>query len=364
MINFGLVILWTTACTSLPDEYKNSTTLTAKDLVDGRIILGRPIIPDDFPDIDVMALSEEMEVFLQENVLRANGLDSRARLLSKALFDEDKLNLQYDATQTFTAQEVFERSSANCLGFSLLYTALARRIGLVTNFQEVFKIPEWDSINDEIYIQSRHINIHLEIYKVGIYDVDIDRIALNRSIDKKELSENHVVGLYYGNIASELLMKENFEEAFKYYAKAMELAPLDGDLWTNLGVLYRRAGFNEYAERAYFQALEVDMRNHAAMNNLSYLYQKTGDASRAKYYAKLAKTSQSKNPYFRYAQAQILMEKMQYEVALDHIQYAINVKKDEVRFYTLQSEIYTRLGKKSKAAKAQLKAQNILSKAL
>ena len=246
----------------------------------------------------------------------------------------------------------------------MLYTAFAKRAGLNTNFQEVFKIPEWDTANDEIYIQSRHVNIHLEIYKIGIYDVDIDRVALNRSIDKKMLEEDHVIGLYYGNIAAELLVEKQYEEAFKYFVKGIELAPRDADLWGNLGVLYRRAGYNDHAEKAYFKALELDMRNSSALSNLTYLYQQTGNSSRVGFYRRLAKTYQAKNPYFRYAQAQIFLERTQYKTALDHIKYAINKKEDEARFYTLKSEIYTLLGNRREASKAMRMAEVVASETL
>jgi hypothetical protein len=93
--------------------------------------------------------------------------------------------------------------------------------------------------------------------------------------------------------------------------------------------------------------------------NLSNLNRHTGNKNRSDYYKRLAKKYQSKNPYFRYVQAQISLERMQYKNALNHIKNAINKKEDEARFYKLQSEIHTLLGNRREASKAIRSADNI-----
>lgn len=360
LISIGLL----SACNTLPESYKVANTITESELVDGVVFLGRPLADNELPDDKVMEITDEMEAFIQKYVLKANGLESRSRLLTDAIFDEDKLGMFYDPSQTYTARQAFENKVGNCLAFSFLYTALAERLGLDARFQEVEILPEWGEADDETYIESRHINIQLNITGVGQYIVDIDSIGKDQALRSKLLDAQHVEALYYGNVASDLLLEGRYEESFKYFVKGIKLKPSESSLWANFGVLYRRAGFNDHAEKAYFTALEHETRNAAALNNLAYLYKETDNKERAEYYAALAKASQSKNPYFRFSRAKKAMQDYQLDTALRHINYAINKNKLEPRFYKLKSEIHTIRGETREASKALRTAQEMEAETL
>jgi Flp pilus assembly protein TadD len=126
-----------------------------------------------------------------------------------------------------------------------------------------------------------------------------------------------------------------------------------------LGVLYRRIGLNDYAERAHFIALKYDPENHSALNNLAYLYKQTDKPKQAEYFENLSKSFQSKTPYYRYHKAKEAFENNQLSVALDHINYALSKKKKDPRFYLLIGNIYNGLGDYEKAAKALEFAKNL-----
>ena len=99
---------------------------------------------------------------------------------------------------------------------------------------------------------------------MGDLIVDIDQISPEMQLSYTILEENHVIALYYGNVAAEKLLMNNNEEAFKYFVKAIKTKADIPSFWTNLGVLYRRTGNDDYAEKAYFTALKHDKRNQAA----------------------------------------------------------------------------------------------------
>lgn len=346
-------------CKTIPEHYYANNSVTKNEIISGEPLLKKKILPNDLPDNDVMYITDSMEDFLETHILAVKGREAKARLLTNALFDEDKLGMIYNPQKTYTAQEAFENKAGNCLAFAYLYAAFAEKAGLEVEFQEVDIMPEWAEAGDKLYFESRHVNLRLIIPRVGEYIIDIDRVALDREIESKTISKQHAIALYYANIAAEYMAKDKTEEAFKYLIKGISLEPEEASLWSSLGVLYRRNGLNEYAERAYFTALEYNKYDNPTLNNLSYLYKQTGEFEKSEFYKNLSKGYQSRNPYFRYIEAQDAFNKEQYDQALKHINYAISKNKKVSRFYSLQSEIYERLGHLNKAETAQEKAESL-----
>lgn len=347
------------ACKTMPVQFAYNSSISEEDLIGGTEFLGKPIGLDELPEADIMEISPEMEIFLKTYVKNVGGPSRKARALSKSILNKNILGIDYNPRHTFTATEAFEQRQGNCLAFSFLYAALARKIGLDVEFQEVDILPQWDYANDEIYIENRHINVRVDIMGNQDLIVDIDAVSREKQLDYTILDDNHALSLYYGNIGAEYLMSGNHENSFKYFVKAIRTDPGISLFWTNLGVLYRRTGNDNYAEKAYFVALSLDENDQAAMNNLSFLYREAGDDQKADYYGDMVKKYQSRNPYYRYAKAQKAMEEELYKEALDHINSAISKKKKEPRFYKLKSEIYEKLGEHSKASKALRSAQNM-----
>jgi Flp pilus assembly protein TadD len=84
------------------------------------------------------------------------------------------------------------------------------------------------------------------------------------------------LALFYGNVAAEYFLKQDYNNFYKYFVKAIKTDCDESSFWTNLGVLYRRAGLDNYAEKAYFTALSFNPKDKAALNNLSFLYSEQG----------------------------------------------------------------------------------------
>lgn len=357
---FGVVLIGVmSGCKTMPDQFAYSSSLSDKDLIEGTEFLGRPLVDEELPVADIMDVSSEMEIFLKQYVKNVGGHARKARELSKSILNKNILGIEYNPRLTFTAAEAFEQGQGNCLSFSFLYAALARKSGLNVEFQEVHILPQWDYVNDEIYIENRHINVRVDVKGSNDLIVDIDAVSREKQQGYTILDDDHVLALYYGNIGAEYLMNGDNENSFKYFAKAIRTDSEISLNWTNLGVLYRRAGNDKYAEKAYFVALSLNEDDQAALNNLSYLYREAGDDEKADYYGEMVKKYQLRNPYFRFVKAQMAMEEENYKVALDHINYAIRKKKKEPRFYQLKSEIYAMLGEHDKAFNALRSARNI-----
>lgn len=362
---FTFVILGClTACNNIPDQHLYTGNITENQLIDGVTFLGKPISNSDLPEANVMTLTPEMEIFLKDNVLKAKGTRRKAKQLSKAIFHEDLLGLVYDPRMTLTANQAFEFRVANCLAFSYLYSSLAKKAGLKVQFQEVHLLPEWDYSDNEIFVENRHVNIRVDLSGREDLVVDINKATIDNQIDFTLLDDDHVIALYYGNIAAEYLLKGDFEKSYKYSLKAINIDPDEASFWTNLGVLFRRAGHNDLAEKAYFVALSHNAKDKASLNNLSLLYLEAGDEIRAAYYGDMVKKYQESNPYYKYVKAQKYMEEYALDTALGHVNSAIKKKKNEPRFYLLKSQILNLMGKQIAANKALEKANKYVEGSL
>lgn len=354
LLKFFLTLLMLstlTACSGLPENYAYRGDISRTQLIDGVSFLGKTIDNKDLPSADIMMITPEMEAFLELNTGRVKLPYQKAMALGNSIVDADKLGLIYEPGVTYTASQTFENGQGNCLAFSFLYSSLARKLGLDVNFQEVNVLPEWDLSDDEIYVENRHVNVRVNLPGSNDLVVDISRIGVERELSNTLLDENTVSALYYGNIAAEYLLKKQYRQSFLYIVKAIKTDSNVPSLWVNLGVLYRRAGNNDFAEKAYFTALEIDGKNQAALNNLAHLYKEAGDRERAEYFLSLVKSYQDKNPYFHFVKAEKAVEKGSYDEAMWHIDDAIDRKSDDPRFYRLKSKIYKLRGEENKALK-------------
>ncbi len=100
------------------------------------------------PGVDIMALSPEIERFIEQRVKRGLPRSARVQELMDALFGKHGLDIAYGNLRTKTAVETFESRSGNCLSFTILFVALARHVGLEAHFQEVSEILSWDRRGD------------------------------------------------------------------------------------------------------------------------------------------------------------------------------------------------------------------------
>ncbi len=352
------------ACTTTTTDnaalrYGPKYNISEEELLSGEVIFGAKLTDEDLPEVKVISLNKEMEQFLDENITGIRGSFSKASRLAEAMFDEKKLGMLYDYTQTYTAIGAFENRVGNCLAFSYLYSALAKKAGIKVSFQEIDIPPEWDDVSENLLVTSRHINVVVSRGPFEELVVDINQQGLPDNYKATPMSEDHAIALYYGNLGSNYLFNEEYDRAFKYFTKALRLAPQEAPLWTNLGVLYRRKGFDDHAESAHYIALKYDQNNYSAFSNLSYLYHQMGQYEKEDYFDSIAEEYQLQNPYFRYYKAKVAFENKLYSEAMDHIKKAINKNKEVQRFYLLQAEIYKALDDQDNAEKSLKRAKNV-----
>lgn len=74
------------------------------------------------------------------------------------------------------------------------------------------------------------------------------------------------------NLGNRYLAKEWWEKAVESYHNAIAIYPYDADVYTNLGIAFRKMNDLQNAERAYKQATELKKDDWVCWSNLANLY--------------------------------------------------------------------------------------------
>jgi hypothetical protein len=103
-------------CASAPSK-RDAARITPDELRAGAPLGVEQDPPALVDDEAVLAVSAEMQGFLDAHVARTAGRVTRLRQLAQAIVGEGRFGLQYDET-TRTAPETFRTRRGNCLSFS------------------------------------------------------------------------------------------------------------------------------------------------------------------------------------------------------------------------------------------------------
>jgi Flp pilus assembly protein TadD len=95
------------------------------------------------------------------------------------------------------------------------------------------------------------------------------------------------------------------------------------------------------------------------MSNLANLYQALGHADLAAEYLERVNTHRKRNPYYRFQLANEAFINGDYDTAIEHIRYAIRLRDDEPRFYSLLSFSYMMSGDRDAARRWMKKAEAV-----
>ena len=333
-----------------------STTLAETD--------GRHISPDELlagtalglgPDPpaiisndETMALSDEMREFLENNVGKRAGLSVKVKQLADAIFNENIFGLEYGEA-TRTAAETFTARRGNCLSFTFMFVAMARGVGLDARFQEVEIPPEW-TFAKETYILNRHVNIYVDQGRRPPKVVDFDIADFKSDYDTRIISDGRALAHFFNNIGAELMQKGEVPGAFYAFRKAIaendrSFAPA----WDSLGTLYGRMGLFYHAEAAFLQALEIDRSDLTAMTNLTALYDRLGEPKLAARYRNKVTSHRMRNPYYRFQLARVAYHLEDYDLAINHLKYAMQKGRKDDRFCALLGLVYLQKGNEKKS---------------
>jgi len=302
-------------------------------------------------DVDVLAISPEMEEFLERYILQYANTQTRLYLLSNSLTSSGVLGFEYDDSSTLTAAEAFESRTGNCIGFSNMMIALARQAGLKASYQEIIRRPVWSSREDTVLLL-KHVNVVIESRNFD-YVMDLSDLRINQMTQRRIVDDSYAKALYLNNLGADALFRNDLPTAYAYMKAAIAVDPKMTDAWVNMGVVFGRNEQLNDAVKVLQRALLIDPNQYSAMNNLYEIYVEQGDLLAAESLQTRVDRYRRANPYYLLHLSDEAVEQKQFEESISLLQRAIKKRDDDhVLHYALAKTQY--LSGKKEAAKDSL----------
>lgn len=316
------------ACGSLSPPVERPSHYSQEELLQGSRFGFEPI---PTPNVDILAVNDDMRAFLRHNVPDGVGKKRKVELILGAMLDQG-LELHYNNFKTYTAEEAFYSQEGNCLSFTNLFVALAREAGVNARFQEVEIPPVWVA-RGETWMLNLHVNalVNLPGHEQV---VDFNLRDYNRELHRRVLSDRDAKARYHNNMGVHWMNEGDSARAFANLKKAIALRPSTGYFWTNLGTLYRRENHLDAAESAYLVAVEID-DEPVANSNLARLYEGLGEPQLATWYRHRVDLFRAKNPYYLFHLAEQAYANKDYDEARGLLLKALHSDTKDHRIYRL-----------------------------
>jgi tetratricopeptide (TPR) repeat protein len=309
------------------------------------------------PEVDVLAVTPAMDVFLERYILPYTNSRTQTHLLYQTVLKTGVLGFKYDESRTLTAAEAFATRSGNCIGFANMMIALARRAGLKASYQEIAELRQWE-MNDETMLLVKHVNVVVEGRREN-YVLDVSGINIGPAALRRIVSDDYAKALYLNNLGAMALIENDLPTAYAYLKYAISVEPRVIDSWVNLGVVFAHNDQLDEAIDAYQRALQIEPSNLSAMNNLYEIYLEKGDARAAQDIQTRVEKHRRNNPYYLMYLSQEALAVGQYEESISLAQRAIEQKEDDHLLYFALAMAQYQGGKKMAAENSMNRAREL-----
>lgn len=277
----------TSTIPSSPHKNEQQRIVIALESILSTDVFGeKPAIPSTE---SILALSEQhRSSFLSYyNDPAAASIKPNLRLYR---FLENQLEQFNYLGDTLSAQSSLQRGGGNCITLAILTTAYANLVGLELSYRESQSVPIF---NQEGGFETLSTHVTTRIYdptfvpKEGaIYlerpSIEIDYFPSRGDWRGKKVSNNRFLSMYYRNIATELLQKNEIRKAGWWIYEAYLLAPEDISNLNTLAVIYRHLNEHSIAEKIYKLAMEIDENDIHIIHNYRVLLISEGRLEEAK----------------------------------------------------------------------------------
>ncbi len=287
---------------------------------------------------EILSLTPEMLSYLHTHMDDSRFRPHRVRSLSRLLLHPGLLGIDYDARRTGSAEETFRSRSGNCLSVSILFVAMARELGLDARFQQVEVMPQWDMEGDVLFA-ARHVNVYGRLHGRSEYVMDFYPYPDEPRGRRTMLSDAQAIGQFYNNLGARRLASDDYAGAWVYFRAAIRNAPRWSDAWSNLGLLYQRVGDDGSAEELLRYAIALAPDNTSAINNLAVLLHRLGRSAEAQHWLDEIRRVRESNPYYHFSLAREAEAEGEYGRALEHLERALRMKRDEALFRRKAAEL-------------------------
>jgi len=299
----------------------------------------------DAPDVDLLALNDDIKATLDRHLGRIESKRELAHELHRLLFKPYYLGITYNFSKTKTAQQTFDSRTGNCLSHAALYVAAARYMGLKADFQHVHVPLDWLD-KEDFYIVPGHMNVAVKLpgSTITVEFTDVFSAWDTYTMRSDRISDKHALAEYYNNIGMEHMEVGDYQTAIPYLKKSTETYKRMASAWSNLGVAYKITGHLDLAQNAYERGMRYDKRNLSLIKNVYILYKQTGQMEKADKLTRKVERYSKKNPYYLEKLANSDMALGNYEQAVKLLKKAIRYKPTEPRFHVTMSYAFFQMG--------------------
>lgn len=299
-------------------------------------------------------ITDEMREWAHRIVPRDTDPEKRLEVLLAGLLDPGKLELQYEARHTATAQEVFKTRRANCLAFTSLFVGMAREVGVPVFYLDVDDVERFEKEGDLVVV-SGHVSAGYGVGpEIKILDFSAAPQAAYRRVSR--MSDLTAVALFHSNRGGELLRLGKEDEALPWLQRAVAIDPELPGAWINYGVAQRRVGNAREAEAAYRKALEVDPNAVSAYQNLAALLRNQGKKKEAEDLLALSSKLGSRNPFIYLALGDLSLIHGRIDEARRFYKRALRLYRDSAEPYAAMGIAALASGDSGEAARWMRKA--------
>ncbi|MFT5788136.1 MAG: Tfp pilus assembly protein PilF [Shewanella sp.] len=327
-------------------------------------------LANDLPSADsLFSLSENDIISVRNDLNRARLSKSSSVMRHQWLanyINAQEGGFRYADNLTRSASETFDDREGNCLSLVLLTAAIAQKLDVQVEYQEIDIPPVWDK-QGGFYLVNGHINLKLlpqesgHILNVSAGPIQIDFLPgrAMQGYDKRRVSQSMVASMFYNNVAAEALVKKEYDKAYGLLKLSLQQDDQFLPAINTLAVLYRYKGLNDEAEAVYKLALKINPEDMNALYNYAIILAEQDRLDEWAGVHRVMELARIRNPYYYYGMAQQAYFDKEYQVALNWYRRAIEKADYRHEFYFGLSRTYWATGDEHRAEVNMKKALSL-----
>lgn len=306
---------------------------------------------------DLFRLDPDLALALKDPAL--GRLSSRQRIehLLTLLFSQGRIPFPYSAGHSTIAAETWKNKRGDCLSLSVLVFAMARAMDLTSEIQEV-QVPVLFDRRDQLDFFNQHVNVLFRksgplYFTEGSFqpsDMVVDFEPATGMIRHGQvLSEAAILARYYNNIASEYLAKEALAPAYAHFKAAIQAEPDYAPSYSNLALLYQRAGLLAEAEQLLRHAVALSDKADVPLYSLHQLLLAQGRSAEAAQYASLLQSRRERDPYYWIGLGLQLLQTGKFRQSIQALEQAQGLSSGFEEIHRYLAVAYWRAGEQAQA---------------
>ncbi len=271
--------------------------------------------------------------------------------------------------ETRTANEVFKLSGGNCLSLANTTTALARLVKVRVAYQYMDDLPLFEKQENTI-LRGTHVRsvLYRPVAPVGdagndkklirptLSRVIVDYFPTGKSRYIRRISEAEFTAMYYRNLATDALAKEDYSRAYWFTKESMIHAADHPHAINMLAILYRRSGDEQTAEQIYLYGIEKFDEKLSLLKNYRALLNNQGRTTEADEITQRIAKYKDADPFEWWLLAEDAYQEGNYSDALTHYKKSVEIAPYLHEGHFGMAKTYYQLGRLDSAEVAMVSA--------